>query len=71
MKIYTYNQNCVMAGRVYRGDQPDDNEDLTLWGEGEEEDLERQAREQLARVREGDARDEFQRKEAQYILEYL
>jgi len=50
MRIFTYGQQCILAGRVWVGnddDDPEENGDLDLWGEGTREELIAEARREL------------------------
>ena len=72
MRIYTYGQQTVRAGRVYRGDDPEHNGDLDLWGEGTEGELIQQAQREMAIYHpEQDANQYFGWKRARNVVAYL
>ena len=75
MKIYTYGQQTILAGRVYRGnddDDPENNGDLDLWGEGTEDELIEQAQREMATYHpEQDSNQYFGWKRARNVLEFL
>lgn len=50
MKLYTYNENTTRKGQVFRGEdsEAEDNGDVSLWGEGSEQELIAMALEILA-----------------------
>lgn len=77
-KIYIYNENCTMKGRICHGNSHyedlADFGDVSLWGEGTEEELIAQALESLASrydLRAGGARDSFRWKCDREVLRYL
>ena len=74
MKIYTYGQQCILAGRVWVGnddDDPEENGDLDMWGEGTEEELIAEARRELRLYDGGHTIDLFPARRARNVLEFL
>lgn len=73
-KLYIYNENCTMKGRLYHGEGAEDFGDVSLWGGGTDEELIAQALESLATrydLRAGGARDSFRWKCDREVLRYL
>ena len=72
MKIYTYGQQCILRGLVYVADDPENNSDLDLWGEGTREALIAEARRELTIYDAGqDSNQHFAWKRARNVLEFL
>jgi hypothetical protein len=80
MKIYTYNENCTLAGQVARETRDMSEEDfvgcgdLSLWGEGTEAEMIAEALKSLATRydnRAGGAGDTFRWKCDREVLESL
>jgi hypothetical protein len=77
MKLYIYNQNCVMAGRAVPGckidehENPDDGGDWTDYGGTESEMIEEARRLIAAAPKAGAGNDRFYRRVARTILESL
>lgn len=72
-KIYVYNENCTLKGRIYHGDNAEDFDDVSLYGEGTTEDLIAQALASLATRYDmpGGSRDNFRWKCDREVLYYL
>jgi len=77
-KIYIYNENCTMKGRICHGNSHyedlADFGDVSLFGEGTDEELIAQALDELANrydFRSGGARDSFRWRCAREVLRYL
>ena len=77
MKIYTYGQQTILAGRVFLGetnldDNGEENGDLDLWGEGTREELIAEARRELTIYKPGQGSNRhFAWKRARNVLEFL
>lgn len=75
-KLFIYNENCTLKGRIYTGTDEEAEEcgDVSLFGEGTDEELIAQALDELAHrydQRAGGAGDSFRWKCAREVLRHL
>jgi hypothetical protein len=75
-KIYIYDEHCTMKGRIYTGtdDEAEECGDVSLFGEGTDEELITQALDDLAHrydLRAGGAGDSFRWRCAREVLRHL
>lgn len=75
-KIYIYNENCTLKGRIYTGTDEDAVEcgDVSLFGEGTDEELIALALDELAHrydLRDGGGGDSFRWRCAREVLRHF